>query len=88
VWAQGAALAVEDALVLAELLATHKDWSQVGPAYERQRRPRVTHVQAMTDRLSRAAGLPTWLRDAILPFVGPRSYREAYRPLRTPVVLA
>jgi 2-polyprenyl-6-methoxyphenol hydroxylase-like FAD-dependent oxidoreductase len=87
VWAQGAALAVEDALVLAELLATHEDWNQVGPAYERQRRPRVTHVQAMTDRLSRAADLPTWLRDAILPFVGPRSYRETYRPLRTPVVL-
>lgn len=86
VWAQGAALAVEDALVLAEQLAAQQDWSQVGPAYERQRRPRVTHVQAMTDRLSRAAGLPTWLRDAILPFVGPRSYRETYRPLRTPVV--
>jgi 2-polyprenyl-6-methoxyphenol hydroxylase-like FAD-dependent oxidoreductase len=86
VWAQGAALALEDALVLAELLATHEDWSQVGSAYERQRRPRVTHVQAMTDRLSRAAALPTWLRDAILPFVGPRSYRETYRPLRTPVV--
>ena len=86
VWAQGAALAVEDALVLAELLATQEDWSQVGPAYEGQRRPRVTHVQAMTDRLSRTAGLPTWLRDAISPFVGPRSYRETYRPLRTPVV--
>lgn len=86
VWAQGAALAFEDALVLAELLATQEDWSQVGPAYERQRRPRVTHVQAMTDRLSRAAGLPIWLRDAILPLVGPRSYRETYRPLRTPVL--
>jgi 2-polyprenyl-6-methoxyphenol hydroxylase-like FAD-dependent oxidoreductase len=86
VWAQGAALAVEDALVLAELLATHKDWSQIGPAYERRRRPRVAHVQAMTDRLTRAAGLPTWFRDAILPFLGPRSYRDTYRPLQTPVV--
>jgi 2-polyprenyl-6-methoxyphenol hydroxylase-like FAD-dependent oxidoreductase len=86
VWAQGAALAVEDALVLAELLATTGDWSGVGAEYERRRRPRVTHVQAMTDRLSRAAGLPTWLRDTILPVVGPRTYRDTYRPLRVPVV--
>lgn len=86
VWAQGAALAVEDALVLAELLATNDDWSQVGAEYERRRRPRVTHVQAMTDRLSRTAGLPTWFRDRILPFVGPRTYRETYGPLQTPVV--
>ena len=34
VWAQGAALAAEDALVPAELLATHGDWSKVGEGYE------------------------------------------------------
>jgi 2-polyprenyl-6-methoxyphenol hydroxylase-like FAD-dependent oxidoreductase len=83
VWAQGAALAVEDALVLAELLATQGDWAGVGAEYERRRRPRVAHVQAATDRFSRAAGLPTWLRDTILPAIGPRVYREAYGPLRT-----
>jgi 2-polyprenyl-6-methoxyphenol hydroxylase-like FAD-dependent oxidoreductase len=84
VWAQGAAMAVEDALVLAELLADHHEWSAVGPGYERRRRQRVTHVQAMTDRMSRAAGLPAWLRSAVLPFVGPRSYRATYGPLKTP----
>jgi hypothetical protein len=46
----------------------------------------VEHVQKMTDRLSRTAGLPGWLRDAILPVVGPRTYRESYGPLREPVV--
>lgn len=86
VWAQGAALALEDALVLADLLAMRRDWDQVGPWYERRRRPRVTHVQAMTDRFSRTAGLPIWIRDGILPLVGPRSYREAYRPLQAPVL--
>ncbi len=83
VWAQGAAMAVEDALVLAELLASHEDWSRIGPAYERRRRPRVTHVQAMTDRLSRAAALPAWLRNVIVPIVGPRSYRETYGALKS-----
>lgn len=85
VWAQGAALAAEDALVLAELLARHDDWSTVGEPFDRRRRPRVEHVQKMTDRLSKSAGLPGPLRDVILPFVGPRTYRETYGPLREPV---
>ncbi len=82
VWAQGAAMAAEDALVLGELLAAKSDWSRVGDEYERRRRPRVEHVQKMTDRLSKAAALPTWIRDAVLPIVGPRSYRETYGPLQ------
>jgi 2-polyprenyl-6-methoxyphenol hydroxylase-like FAD-dependent oxidoreductase len=82
VWAQGAALAIEDAIVLADLLATGDDWSHVGAAYEQQRRPRVAHVQKMTDRMSRIARLPIWFRDTIAPVVGPRSYRETYGPLR------
>jgi 2-polyprenyl-6-methoxyphenol hydroxylase-like FAD-dependent oxidoreductase len=85
VWAQGAALAAEDALVLAELLATHDDWSKLGDVYENRRRPRVEHIQRMTDRLSKTAGMPGLLRDVILPIVGPRSYRETYGPLREPV---
>ncbi|KQO74233.1 FAD-dependent monooxygenase [Methylobacterium sp. Leaf88] len=85
VWAQGAALALEDALVLADLLAREADWNTVGLAYEARRRPRVAHVQAMTDRLSRTAALPDWARNRLLPVIGPRSYRAAYAPLREPV---
>jgi 2-polyprenyl-6-methoxyphenol hydroxylase-like FAD-dependent oxidoreductase len=86
IWAQGAALAVEDALVLADLLAVGGDWADVGAEYERRRRPRVTHVQNMTDWSSRVVRLPGWLRDAISPLVGPRSYRDTYGPLRQPVI--
>jgi 2-polyprenyl-6-methoxyphenol hydroxylase-like FAD-dependent oxidoreductase len=81
-----AALAMEDALVLAELLGTRADWDRVGLEYERRRRARVEHVVAATDRLSRMAGLPSLFRDAIVPLAGPRSYRAAYQPLRAPVV--
>ncbi|CAX22197.1 MAG: FAD-dependent monooxygenase [Methylorubrum extorquens] len=84
VWAQGAALALEDAQVLARLLAERADWNRVGPDYERLRRPRVAHVQIMTDRLSRTARMPDWARNVLLPVVGPRSYRATYGPLRTP----
>ena len=85
VWAQGAALALEDAIVLADLLAERSDWSRVGAEFERLRRPRVAHVQAATDRMSRIAALPARLRDLVAPVLGPRAYRDAYRPLRTPV---
>ncbi len=85
VWAQGAALALEDALVLADLLAEAGDWLSVGPDYERLRRPRVAHVQAMTDRLSRTATMPDWARNLLLPLIGPRSYRATYAPLRSAV---
>jgi 2-polyprenyl-6-methoxyphenol hydroxylase-like FAD-dependent oxidoreductase len=87
VWAQGAALAMEDALVLADLLAGG-DWDSVGRRYEERRRARVAHVQAATDRFSRAVGLPVWFRDLVLPVVGPRSYRETYGLLREPVEVA
>ncbi|WP_158915898.1 NAD(P)/FAD-dependent oxidoreductase [Caulobacter sp. S45] len=84
VWAQGAALALEDAVVLADLLADRTDWEEIGPEYEQRRRPRVAHVQAMTDRMSRTAHLPIVMRNALMQFVGPRSYRATYAPLRTP----
>lgn len=86
VWAQGAALALEDALVLARLLAERNDWTGVGAEYERLRRPRIEHVQRMTDRLSRTARWPDWARNLLLPVVGPRSYRATYDPLRTSVI--
>ncbi|WP_167007995.1 FAD-dependent monooxygenase [Mumia sp. ZJ430] len=82
VWAQGAALALEDGLVLAELLATTRDWSQVGTAFEQRRRSRVAHVRAATERLAHVAQLPLWVRDVVAPTIGPRTYRAAYELLR------
>jgi 2-polyprenyl-6-methoxyphenol hydroxylase-like FAD-dependent oxidoreductase len=85
VWAQGAALAIEDALVLGEILTGTEVWNDAGHEFERRRRARVEHVQTMTDRFSHAARLPTWLRDRIVRVVGPRSYRATYEPLRDSV---
>lgn len=84
VWAQGVAMALEDALVLGELLARTpaEHWSEVGAEFERLRRPRVEHVQSATDKMSRIAALPGWLRDVSAPVLGPRNYRAAYAPLR------
>lgn len=77
-------MALEDAIVLAELLTENDEWSVAGQAREAIRRPRVEHVRSATDRMSRLAGLPSWLAHSAAPFVGPRAYRATYGPLRTP----
>jgi 2-polyprenyl-6-methoxyphenol hydroxylase-like FAD-dependent oxidoreductase len=84
VWAQGAALGMEDAITLGDLLSSSRDIPAVLAAFEARQRPRVAHVQHMTDRMSHAARLPPWLRNVLLPFVGTRSYRQTYGPLRQP----
>lgn len=84
VWAEGAGMALEDAIVLADMLTEHADASAACRAWEAVRRPRVEHVQAATDRMSRLAGLPSWLTHSVAPVAGPRAYRATYGPLRTP----
>lgn len=84
VWAQGAGLAIEDALVLARLLAQTDSLDRVGPQFELRRRHRVAVVRSATDRMSRIAGMPMWLRNLAAPILGPRAYRSAYGLLRTP----
>jgi 2-polyprenyl-6-methoxyphenol hydroxylase-like FAD-dependent oxidoreductase len=85
VWAQGAALAFEDAAALGAILADGADWTRAAERFDAARRARVAHVQAMTDKMSKAARLPSWLRNLLLPFVGPKNYQATYGPLRTNV---
>ncbi|URL60114.1 FAD-dependent monooxygenase [Luteibacter flocculans] len=82
VWAEGAALAMEDALALAAIVSDSDDVARIGQRFEEIRRSRVAHVQAMTDRLSKAARLPHALRTLLMPFITPRSYRNTYEPLK------
>ncbi|BCJ49052.1 hypothetical protein Asp14428_05270 [Actinoplanes sp. NBRC 14428] len=83
VWAQGAALALEDAEVLAGLLAAGVAAPDAAARFEQARRVRVTHVQTQTDRFSRNAAAPQWLRRFTAPVAGPAGYRAAYGPLRS-----
>ena len=85
VWAQGAALAFEDAIVLARSLSASADIPAALTAFEAQRRPRVAHVQKLTDAMSRAAKLPLMVRDTLLPWIGPKRYRQTYEPLKAQV---
>ena len=79
--AQGAAMAIEDALVLAECLSKQASIGAALSVYEARRRPRVRWVQAMTHRRDRIRQLHPTLRNGLLRMFGHRVYRSHYRPL-------
>ena len=75
--AEGAAMALEDALVLAETVAAGEPLE----TFEARRRPRVTFVQRQTHRRDRTRHLPAVLRNAMLRLAGRRIFHSNYRPL-------
>jgi FAD-dependent urate hydroxylase len=79
--AQGAAMAIEDALVLTECLAVQPGIGTALSAYAARRRPRVEWVQAMTHRRDRIRQLHPALRNGMLRWFGRRVYSSHYRPL-------
>lgn len=80
--AEGAAMALEDALVLAECLLGLKAIPSALSAFEARRRPRTDWVRAQTHRRDRTRYLPTILRNAVLRAFGGKIFRSNYRPLR------
>jgi 2-polyprenyl-6-methoxyphenol hydroxylase-like FAD-dependent oxidoreductase len=77
-------MALEDALVLADLLAHQRVWSEVGRAFEQHRSSRIKHVRAATDQMFRLLRPPIWLRDLSAPVLGPRSYAKRLRAAPRP----
>lgn len=80
--AQGAAMALEDALVLVDCLVTADTISAALPAYEHRRRRRTDWVLTQTRRRDRARRLPPLLRNVVLSRHGERMFRANYLPLR------
>jgi 2-polyprenyl-6-methoxyphenol hydroxylase-like FAD-dependent oxidoreductase len=79
--AQGATMAIEDALVFAECLSELPSIGTALSAYEARRRPRLAWVRAMTHRRDRIRQLHPTLRNTLLRLFGDRVYRSHYRPL-------
>jgi 2-polyprenyl-6-methoxyphenol hydroxylase-like FAD-dependent oxidoreductase len=80
--AQGAAMAVEDALVLADLLTADQPVEQALAGYEQRRGARVAFVQEQTHRRDRARSLPPAVRNLTLRLAAERIFRSNYLPLR------
>jgi 2-polyprenyl-6-methoxyphenol hydroxylase-like FAD-dependent oxidoreductase len=79
--AQGAAMAMEDALVLAEVLASGEPVTACLAAFEARRGPRVRWVQEQTHRRDRTRNLPPAVRDCVLRIAGKRIFKANNRPL-------
>jgi FAD-dependent urate hydroxylase len=79
--AEGAAMALEDALVLAERLRRPETIPAALSAFEARRRPRTDWGRAQTHRRDRTRYLPTAVRNALLRVFGRGIVRSNYRPL-------
>jgi len=80
--AQGAAMALEDAIVLAESLTAADSIPDAFAAYERRRRPRTDWVLRQTHRRDRTRMLYPAARNLLLKRFGQRIFHANYRPLR------
>jgi FAD-dependent urate hydroxylase len=79
--AQGAAMALEDALVLTDCLHRIPAIPDAIAAFEARRRPRTDWVRAQTHRRDHTRYLPPKIRDNVLRFLGRRIFHANYRPL-------
>jgi 2-polyprenyl-6-methoxyphenol hydroxylase-like FAD-dependent oxidoreductase len=79
--AEGASMALEDALVLAEMLATNRSPDDALSAFSERRRARIRWVQQRTHHRDRIRTLPVPLRDLALRVLGTALYKRDYRPL-------
>ena len=79
--AQGAAMALEDALVLTDCLQRIPAIPDAIAAFEARRRPRTDWVRAQTHRRDHTRYLPPTIRDNVLRFLGRRIFHANYRPL-------
>lgn len=80
--AQGAAMALEDALILADLLVEAGDVAGALESFEARRSSRVRWVQEQTHRRDRTRSLPGVVRNLTLRLAGGRIFESNYRPLR------
>lgn len=79
--AQGAAMALEDAVVLADCLQRIPAIPHAIAAFQARRRPRTDWVRAQTHRRDHTRYLPPTITDNVLRLLGRRSFHANYRPL-------
>ncbi|GGK87144.1 FAD-dependent monooxygenase [Mangrovihabitans endophyticus] len=83
--AQGAAMALEDAVVLGEVLRESSgDIPAALDAYEKRRRPRCVQMRERTLERDRTCEVPPTLRDPMLRRRGQRIFTDHYRELILP----
>ena len=80
----GAAMAFEDALVLAELLAGERSVADAVSEFVRRRMARIRWLRSQTDRRDRMRQLTPLIRDFALRMLWRRLYKANYGPMLPP----
>ena len=83
--AEGAGMALEDALVLADALAAESNVEAALAAYSLRRRPRVEWVQKQCAARDKMRSLPGFVRIPVLKLLGSAMYKRSYAPLLEPI---
>lgn len=83
--AQGAGMAIEDALVLAEELAGVRYIDVAIRRYQERRKERVDWVHHQCASRDKMRRMPRTVRNALLRFAGTQLYRRAYGRLTAPI---
>ncbi|MDM9648696.1 FAD-dependent monooxygenase [Rhizobium sp. S163] len=79
--AQGAALAIEDAIVLSECVSRRPLLADALSSYQARRRERVSWVREQSHARDKLRSAPDFVRGLILRSVGTKLYRRSYSPL-------
>jgi 2-polyprenyl-6-methoxyphenol hydroxylase-like FAD-dependent oxidoreductase len=79
--AEGASLALEDAIVLAETISERSSPKESLSAFAVRRSPRISGVREATHRRDKTRALPPTFRDILLRVAGKRIFSGHYRPL-------
>jgi 2-polyprenyl-6-methoxyphenol hydroxylase-like FAD-dependent oxidoreductase len=79
--AEGASMALEDALVLTQMLASQDSLAVALSAFTERRRARIRWVQQRTHRRDRIRALPVPFRNLALRMRGTALYQRDYLPL-------
>jgi len=83
--AQGACLAIEDALVLAEELAANPLVSTALSRYQNRQKKRADWVHRQCAARDKMRRLPPWMRNGLLRLAGGAIYRRSYSELKKPL---
>jgi 2-polyprenyl-6-methoxyphenol hydroxylase-like FAD-dependent oxidoreductase len=78
---QGGCMAIEDAVVLAELLQSSKSVEDAIDAYLLRRRARVDWVQSQSSLLGQSVLTPSSVRDGVIREKGAQAFQARYAPL-------
>lgn len=83
--AQGAGMAIEDALVLAECVSRAPDVNKALSQFSEQRRHRVAWVRKQARARDKLRGSPDFVRNLVLRTLGTTLYRRSYDVLTEPL---